>query len=105
MLEQITLEQALAFVFVGGGVALLLERIPAWVEWKSPLKALIVIALNGALSFIFPAVLAQIPKELLTQTLDKLIITAFLAAASFVIHHIDKLLAGLAKLTFAKLNK
>lgn len=37
----------LGAVGTGGAIAYLLDRIPAWKEWKDPLKAWIVLALNG----------------------------------------------------------
>lgn len=90
MLEQITLEALVKWLLIGGGIAILLERIPAWAEWQSPTKAAIVAALNVIGAFVLPAVIAQIPSNFLSQTLDKLILGAFMAAASFVIHQLDE---------------
>lgn len=94
MLAQYTLEAIVKFLLVGGGIAILLERIPAWAEWQSSIKAAIVTALNVVGAFVLPSVLANVPADLLTQTLDKLIVGLFMAAAAFVVHTIDSWLTA-----------
>lgn len=94
LLENVTLYQLVAFILSAGGIAILLQKIPAWVAWTSPFKAVLVTVLNLVGGFLLPAVVAQIPTDIGMQTLDKLLIGLFMAVASFIIHTIDTWLAA-----------
>lgn len=102
MLENITLYQVITFVCSAAGIAILLQRVPGWEDWESDLKPYIVAGLNMLGAFLLPAVTAQVPADLGTQTIDKLVIGLFMAAAAFVIHYADTLLASFAVIAKVK---
>jgi hypothetical protein len=94
---QITLEQLLVFALAGGGIAIWLDKIPAWKNWQSQWKVWIVLAIGVVGQFLLPAILAAIPAGLLNQSLEALVIGAFTAAAAFIVHELDKLLQLISK--------
>lgn len=89
---QITLEQLLVFALAGGGIAIWLDKIPAWKNWTSQWKVWIVLAIGVVGQFLLPAILAAIPAGILNQSLEALVVGAFTAAAAFVVHELDKFL-------------
>ena len=96
MLEQVTLQQLLVWLLVGGGLSILIERVwPGWPTWQSKLKPVIVFLLNYVGQFALSYI--QMSPEIsgyLEQTLANLIFAMFTAMAGFVVHKLDELLAA-----------
>ncbi len=102
MLENITLNQALAFLFSAAGIAILLNRMPRWDDVPADAKKVIVLALNLLAPAALAAVKAYVPASMGDQTLANVVIGVFMAAASFVIHLVDEWLK--ARKDLAKLS-
>ncbi len=102
MFENITLNQALAFLFSAAGIAILLNRIPRWDDLPAEAKKVIVFVLNLLAPAALSAVKVYVPAPLGDQTLANIVIGIFMAAASFVIHLADEWLK--ARKDFAKLS-
>ena len=102
MLENITLNQALAFFFSAAGIAVLLNRVPFWDSVPADLKKAIVFALNLLSPGVLASIRIYIPADVGDATLANLVIGVFMAAGSFTVHLIDEWLK--ARKDLAKLS-
>lgn len=98
MLENVTLNQALAFLFSAAGIAILLNRVPRWDDVPANAKKVIVFVLNLLAPAALSAIKVYIPEGVGDQTLANVVIGVFMAAAAFVIHYADEWLEARAEL-------
>jgi glucan phosphoethanolaminetransferase (alkaline phosphatase superfamily) len=103
-MEQITLGQFFQWLTVGGGIAILLQRLPIWDSLPASVKLVIVALLNFAAPALFAALKVYVPPTAMDSTIAALIFGAFALAASFVIHKLDELLAALVVIVANKAN-
>jgi hypothetical protein len=69
MLEDVTLNQALAFLFSAAGIAILLSRVPRWDDVPADAKKVIVFVLNLLAPAALQAIQVYIPEGVGDQTL------------------------------------
>jgi hypothetical protein len=95
VLEQITVGQFLQWLTVGGGIAIILQRLPFWEKLPGSVKFAVVAVLNFAAPALLAAFKVYVPPATLDATIGSLIFGAFALAASFIIHKIDEILTSL----------
>jgi hypothetical protein len=95
MLEQITVGQFLQWLTVGGGIAIILQRLPFWDDVPATVKLAVVAVLNFAAPALLAALRVYVPPAAMDSTIAALMFGAFALVASFIVHKIDEILTNL----------